>query len=95
MIYEKNNNQMRKVIKDFHKTNYGKSMFLICFSPFVISAVFTIITFFLCVTDKCLPFYSLFMLITTFGTIILFCTGSYAYYKELREFVHYSKKSKK
>ena len=86
MIYKLNNKELRKKMKEFSKTNYGKSIFLICYLPFIISFIVTIIFFFYFNKYNCLwapPF-----IISRVFTVVSFSIGNYGYYKELRVFVN-------
>ena len=84
MIYKLNNKEMRKKMREFSKTNYGKSIFLICYLPFIISFGVTIVFFF---TSFCY-FFVIPFLISLIFTILSFSIGGYGYYKEFRLFVN-------
>lgn len=86
MIYKLNNKEMRKKMKEFGKTNYGTSIFIICYLPFFLSFIITIVFFLFFNKYNCLwapPF-----IIALVFTILSFSIGSYGYYKELRVFVN-------
>ena len=95
MIYTKDNKQMKKNLGDFSKTNYGKCMFLICYSPFLLLTILTISTFILLITHDCWVFYSMTLVKFALATVCSFCLGSYGFYKELREYVNSTKSAKK
>lgn len=88
MIYKLNNKELRNKMKKFGKTTYGKCMFIICFNPFIILFILSIILL-LNMNKSCMiiPF-----LITIFLTIIAFSIGNYGYYKELREYINTQEK---
>lgn len=86
MIYKLNNKELRNKMKEFGKTNYGKSMFLICYLPSMISFIVMIIFFFYFNKFNCL--YSPPFIISLVFTIISFSVGNYGYYKELRVFIN-------
>jgi amino acid permease len=84
MIYKLNNKQLRKKMKEFGKTNYGKSIFLICYLPFMISFIITLILFLNLNNYSCTKYF----IITMIFTVISFSLGNYGYYRELRKFVN-------
>ena len=84
MIYEKNNAQMRNLLVNFGKTNYGKCMFLICYTPFFVLFALTVFSVFLFLSCNCLQSCCMVILKLLFVTLISFCIGSYGYYKEIR-----------
>ena len=79
MIYNMNQKELKRLLIDFSKTRYGKSMFIICYAVF----------FLLFLTIIILCFLKQFLLVGMLSLLCLisFCIGSYAYYKELRIFV--------
>lgn len=86
MIYKLDNKGLKQKIKEFRSSTYGKCIFLICYLPFIISFVITIIFLFYFYKFDCLwapPF-----IISLIFSIISFSIGSYGYYKELRIFVN-------
>lgn len=86
MIYKLDNKKLKEKIREFSSSTYGKCVFLICYLPFFISFVVTIIFFAYFNKFNCLwapPFLG-----SLIFTIISFSIGSYGYYKELRVFVN-------
>lgn len=86
MIYKLNNKKLRKKMKEFGKTTYGKSIFIICFTPFIISFLITITLSIFYLSNNYL-FNQDFVILVLF-TIISFSLGNYGYYKELRIFTN-------
>lgn len=86
MIYKLNNKKLRKKMKEFSKTNYGKSIFIICFTPFIFS--FLIIIIFSIYFLKNNTLFNQDFIILILFTIISFSLGNYGYYKELRIFTN-------
>lgn len=82
MIYKLNMTEMRNMLKEFGKTLYGKTIFVICYSTFIILLVFLFIS----IIFNLLSFEN--YLIVSFICLISFLIGSYGYYKELRIFVN-------
>lgn len=82
MIYKLNMTEMRNMLKEFGKTLYGKTIFVICYSTFIILLIFLLIS--IIFNLLCFENY----LIVSFICLISFLIGSYGYYKELRIFVN-------
>ena len=82
MIYKLNMTEMRNMLKEFGKTLYGKTIFVICYSTFIILFLFLFIS----IIFNLLSFEN--YLIVSFICLISFLIGSYGYYKELRIFVN-------
>ena len=91
MIYNKNNKQMKEQLIDFNKTNYGKCIFIICYTPFFMFIFITLFSFFFFLKCRCFASTVTLTIMVMISTIS-FCIGSYGYYKELREFVNTRKK---
>lgn len=86
MIYKLNNKELKKEMIDFHKTTYGKCIFLICYSVFFVLFIGLIFSLIL------VPFYPKGVILLFFlplSCLISFVIGSYAFYKELRLFIDY------
>ena len=87
MIYKLDKDDVWKYLVKFSKTEYGKIMFLICYSiPIIlfIMLLYTLIMEFLypgCDFIIIAAFIALFDLIS-------FCIGSYSFYKEFRIYVN-------
>ena len=83
MIYSLKYKEFTKLMKEFGKTVYGKAMFVICFTPFLLGLI-------LCVALALTPeidFLSKYdILVITFITIVMLCIGCYGYYNQLRIF---------
>ena len=81
MIYDLKYKEFTKLMKDFGKTIYGKAMFIICFTPFILS-------FIICCILACIPVICFLtkieVIIIYFVTITLLCIGCFAYYNQLR-----------
>ena len=85
MIYDLNYKEFTKLMNDFGKTVYGKAMFVICYTPFLLGFVLSVMTSLSFILDNCvLTIFSVAKIIL--GTIILLCIGSYGFYNELRKF---------
>lgn len=95
MIYEKNNKEMRKLLRKFGSTNYGQCMFFICYMPFLLLLLLTITILLIFIKYCCLSACSMLIVKLTFATLISFCVGSFGFYKELREFASNNKSIKK
>lgn len=87
MIYKLQYKDIRKKLMEFNKTVYGKSVFVICYSPFVLFFVTSILGLYLTLTYHIHPMICIlpFLFLATF---LSFCIGSYAFYKEFRIFVN-------
>ncbi len=91
MIYDLKYNDFSKLMKDFGKTIYGKAMFLICYTPFLIGLVFSIIALIFSIKEA--YFLSTIAILKLFlGTLFLLCIGSYGFYNQLRLFADEQKK---
>lgn len=89
MIYKMNAKEIKKTLKDFYRTRYGKSIYVICYAvPFITFMV--TMGMFLSSLFKGEGSYILVAL--AFMCMNIFCIGSYFYYKELKEFAEYRKK---
>ncbi len=83
MIYGMNAREIKKLLKDFYKTRYGKSIFVICYAvPFITFMV--TMGMFLGLLTKGEANYVLIAI--AFLCMNIFCIGSYFYYRELRIF---------
>ena len=82
MIYKLDRNGIKKELISFGKTEYGKTMFVICYSLFLILLLTIIISFIFKVLCA-----ELFIALV-FLCLISFLVGSYSYYKEIRIFVN-------
>ena len=87
MIYKYEGRDFKKLMNEFHRTRYGKTMFVICYALFFLLFVGIIFSFIM----KLLDFEHLLYLIL--GCLISFLVGSYWFYKELRIFVNYKSKN--
>lgn len=76
-IYAKEQKEMKKIMRSFLKTGYGKNMFILSYSMFFIFLCQGLIFLFL--HEEKLLFY-----IPAFLSLISFVAGSINYYKELR-----------
>lgn len=98
-IYDLSMNDMRKEIKNFYKTNYGKTVFLLAYAlPIVlilITVALLLATFTMCYCSLNLlsAFIGYVLPISCFLILITFVLGSRYYYRELRIYVN--KKSNK
>ena len=87
-IYDLNYEKMTEVIKKFMKTLYGKTVFLLAYSLFIISFIGLFVILYM--MSKCLCYmYFVFpmFLFDLVLTLISFILGSKYFYKELKEFV--------
>ncbi len=82
MIYKMNYKDIKRQMYEFHKTIYGKTMFVICYSLFFWLFVFCIFS----LIFDLLSFEYFIVLIMI--CLISFLIGSYCFYKELRIFVN-------
>ena len=83
MIYDMNAKEIRKLLHDFYKTRYGKSIFVICYAvPFITFMV--TMGMFIGLLTKGEANYVLIAI--AFLCMNIFCIGSYFYYRELRIF---------
>ena len=88
MIYDMKAKDIRKLLKNFYKTRYGKSMFVICYAVPFITFMVTIGMFIgAIIKDNC----NYVLVAIAFMCMNIFCIGSYFYYKELRVFAEYKK----
>ena len=81
MIYDLNYKEFTKLMKEFGKTVYGKAIFVICFTPFIIA-------FIICCVLSVIPVIDFLtkidVIIIFFIAITLLCIGCFAYYNQLR-----------
>lgn len=85
MIYNLDSKGIKKELYEFHKSEYGKTIFVICYSLFFLLFSATIV----CLIGKFLCFeYFIFL---SLSCLISFLIGSYNFYKELRIFVNRKK----
>lgn len=89
MIYKMNGKEIRKLLREFFGTRYGKSVFVICYAVPFITFVVTM-GMFLALLFKDIANY--YLVGIAFLSMNIFCIGSYFYYKELRVFAEYKKK---
>ncbi len=78
-LYAKDPKEMRKIMRNFLKTSYGKSMFILSYSLFFVFLFQALIV--LSLTEDKLLFY-----IPSFVALLSFVLGSVNYYKEIRIF---------
>jgi hypothetical protein len=83
MIYSLKYKEFTELLRDFGKTVYGKAMFAICYIPFILCFIVCII---LACTKEIYFLSEYDIVVITFVTIILLCSGSYKYYNQLRIF---------
>ena len=81
MIYNLDKNKFKEKLIEFNKTYYGKCIFVICYSFFIVMLLLIILNCFIeMFSDEWLFMISMICLIS-------FLVGSYGFYKELRIFV--------
>ena len=82
MIYKMSPSEIKKTLKEFYATRYGKSIFVICYVvPFLLFMV-TISMFLISFTDVN-EIEKYFVILIAFLCMNVFCIGSYFYYREL------------
>ena len=89
-IYQCSQKKMKKYIKAFRKTEYGRTVFCLAYSvPIIGLLLLLIVLFSLIIWKWCLYFFFLSLLIPflLFFILISFVIGSAYYYRELREFI--------
>ena len=91
MIYDKSYKELKNYLWKFNKTTYGKTIFLICYAPFLICLIIAIIFFIFYLKYMDLG-YLITLIVILAICLFSFCIGSYGFYKELRKFVAKSKK---
>ncbi len=85
MIYKMKRKDINKLIGDFNKTLYGKTIFILCYISFVVAFVWTLIALYVYAKgEDSIP--ALVIVFSGFMAFLTFSFGSYAYYKELRIF---------
>ena len=84
MIYKMDGKEIKKLLHDFYRTRYGKSIFVVCYAVPFIMFVVTIGMFLAFLLKHGEANYVLVGL--PFLCMNIFCIGSYFYYKELKEF---------
>ena len=89
MIYKMNAKEMKKVLHDFYKTRYGKTIFVVCYAVPFITFMVTMGMFF---SSLVRGEGNYVIVALAFMCMNIFCIGSYFYYKELKEFAEYKKK---
>ena len=94
-IYQLNNQELKKEMKKFHKTVYGKTTLLLSFCVPVITLIILIAI--LC-SSFCAPcvlwFLFLPMMLLFLLLLISFVMGSIHYYNKLENFIQQKKKKK-
>ena len=91
MIYKMSPKEIKKLLKEFYATRYGKSIFVICYVvPLLLFAV-TMSMFLISMNDSS-EMEKYFVILTAFLCMNIFCVGSYFYYRELRVFADHKKK---
>ena len=93
MIYDLKYNEMSKLMRKFGKTVFGKIIFVICYTPFFLGLIASIVSLIFYCKKICYISVSNMQLILI-GTIFLLCFGSYGYYRELRIFAEKQKSNK-
>ena len=88
MIYDMKAREIRKLLKSFYKTRYGKSMFVICYAVPFITFMVTIGMFVASLIEGNCNYV---LVAIAFLCMNIFCLGSYFYYKELRVFAEHKK----
>ncbi len=92
-IYELDNKGLRKVIREFGKTAYGKVVFILSYMIFFIALIaaaeFCVIPRF---SEVDAQLYKLFVIVSIVLSFISFVLGSRFYYRELRKFIETQKK---
>ena len=84
MIYKMNAREIKKLLKEFYGTRYGKSIFVVCYAVPFITFMVTMGMFVAFLLKDGEANYVLVGL--PFLCMNIFCIGSYFYYKELKEF---------
>lgn len=91
MIYKMNPSEIKKLLREFYTTRYGKSIFVICYVvPFLL--FMATIGMFLVSFGDVGTIEKYMVILTAFLCMNIFCIGSYFYYRELRKFAEYKKK---
>ena len=90
MIYKMNGSEIRKLLREFYGTRYGKSMFVICYAVPFITFMVTMGMFLAFLVKNGEANY--FLIGIAFLCMNIFCIGSYFYYKELRVFAESRRK---
>lgn len=92
MIYKMTQKDLKKEMKEFNKTAYGKIVLTLSYAIPCISILFSILSF---VMSYCYWWYAfLFGIAFPVGmiiTIVTFVIGTVYYYKELKEYIHSKK----
>ncbi len=88
MIYKLNGREIRKLLREFYNTRYGKSIFVICYAVPFITFMVTMGMF----LNSLIRGDGNYVLVAiAFLCMNIFCIGSYFYYKELRVFAESKK----
>ena len=89
MIYKMDGKEIKKLLRDFYDTRYGKSLFVICYAvPFIMFMV----TMGMFISSLVYGESDYMLVALPFFCMNIFCIGSYFYYKELRVFAEHKKK---
>ena len=79
---------IKKLLKEFYATRYGKSIFIICYAvPFITFMV----TMGMFISSLVNGEGNYILVAIAFLCMNIFCLGSYFYYRELREFAEHKK----
>ena len=89
MIYKMSPSEVRKLLREFYATRYGKTIFVTCYAVPFITFVVTM-GMFLALLFKGNA--NMYLVGIAFLCMNIFCIGSYFYYKELKEFAESKKK---
>lgn len=90
-IYKLNNKELKKEMKKFSRTTFGKIIFCLSYAVPLLLLILTIVLYIVILTTiRC--YYHTFVLVPLFATfailtLISFILGSIYYYKELRIYI--------
>ena len=87
-IYSLNGKELKKEIKKFNKTYYGKIIFTLAYAVPLLCLLLLILSFTVQVCLKCTLLFGTFNFMLVMFTFVSFIIGSIYYYSEIRKFVN-------
>ena len=88
MIYKMDAKEMKKLLREFFDTRYGKSIFVVCYAVPFITFTVTLGMFLASLVNG----ESNYILVALpFFCMNIFCLSSYFYYKEVKDFAEHKK----
>ena len=81
-----NYDKVKKALREFNSTIYGKSILVACYAPFLFCFALTFVALIL-FYKYYYVIYMISLLVLVLLSLVTFCIGTYGFYKELRIYV--------